>query len=132
MVPQSSGLKARYSWSVQPESIAEFSWCLGGKIVAENPNKLSPRNGASLFSKKKEINCVECHCVKLFRVVYFVFRVVIQESRVQIQWVTPRSTQPFVLPRSIKWVPGVSGNLVVKSKLPPWSGSSLEAVEPNR
>ena len=28
-------------------------------------------------------------------------------------------------------VPGVSGNLVVKSKLPPQSGSSLEAVEPH-
>ena len=25
----------------------------------------------------------------------------------------------FILPRSIKWVPGISGNLVVKSKLPP-------------
>ena len=30
------------------------------------------------------------------------------------------------------WVKtGISGNLVVKSKLPPWSGSSLEAVEPH-
>ena len=28
-------------------------------------------------------------------------------------------------------VPGTSGNLVVKSKLPPRSGSSLEAVEPH-
>ena len=28
-------------------------------------------------------------------------------------------------------VPGISGNLVVKSKLPPRSGSSLEAVEPH-
>ena len=28
-------------------------------------------------------------------------------------------------------VPGISGNLVVKSKLPPQSGSSLEAVEPH-
>ena len=28
-------------------------------------------------------------------------------------------------------VPGVSGNLVVKRKLPPRSGSSLEAVEPH-
>ena len=27
--------------------------------------------------------------------------------------------------------PGISGNLVVKSKLPPQSGSSLEAVEPH-
>ena len=43
----------------------------------------------------------------------------------------PRSTQPFILSRSIKWVPGISGNSVVKSKLPPWSGSSLEAVQPH-
>ena len=31
----------------------------------------------------------------------------------------------------IKWVPGISGNLAVKSKLPPQSGCSLEAVEPH-
>ena len=55
----------------------------------------------------------------------------IQGSFVQNQWVAPRSTQPFILLRSIKWVPGISGNLVVKSKLPPWSGCSLEAVEPD-
>ena len=41
-----------------------------------------------------------------------------------------RSTQSFILPRVIKWVPGMSGNLVVRTKLPPWSGSSLETVEP--
>ena len=55
----------------------------------------------------------------------------IQGSRVQNHRVAPRSTQPFILPRSIKLVPGNSGNLVVKSKLPPRSGSSLEAVEPH-
>ena len=43
----------------------------------------------------------------------------------------PRSTQPFILPRLIKLLPGISGNLLVKSKLPPCSGSSLEAVEPH-
>ena len=53
----------------------------------------------------------------------------IQGSRVQNHRVTPRSTQPSILPRSVKWVPGISGNLMVKSKLPPQSGSSLEAVE---
>ena len=42
-----------------------------------------------------------------------------------------RLTQPFILPRSVKWAPEISGNLVVKSKLPPRSGSSLEAVEPH-
>ena len=40
-------------------------------------------------------------------------------------------TQLFILPRLIKWVPGISGNLVVKGKLPPPNGSSLEAVEPH-
>ena len=30
-----------------------------------------------------------------------------------------------------KWVPGIFGNLVVKSKLLPRIGSSLEAVEPH-
>ena len=29
-----------------------------------------------------------------------------------------KATQSFILPRSIKCVPGISGNLVVKSKLP--------------
>ena len=53
-VPQSSGLKARYSWSFQPESIAEFSWCLCGQIDVENPNKVTLLNGASLFSKNKK------------------------------------------------------------------------------
>ena len=42
-----------------------------------------------------------------------------------------RSTQTFILSRSSKWVIGISGNLVVKSKLPPRSGSSLEAIEPH-
>ena len=55
----------------------------------------------------------------------------IQRSHVQNYRLAPRSTQSFVLPRSIKWLPGISGNLVVKSKLPPRSGSSLEAVEPH-
>ena len=40
--------------------------------------------------------------------------------------VAPRLTQPSVLSRSIKQVPAISGNLVVKSKLPPRSGSSLD------
>ena len=53
----------------------------------------------------------------------------IQGFRVQNHLVARRSTQSFILPRSIKWVPGVSGNLVVKSKLPPRSGFSLEEVE---
>ena len=32
---------------------------------------------------------------------------------------------------SIKWVPGISGNLVVKSQLPSQRGSSLGAAEPH-
>ena len=34
----------------------------------------------------------------------------------------PRSTQPFINPKSIKLVPGTFGNLVVKSKMSPRSG----------
>ena len=34
--------------------------------------------------------------------------------------------------KMIKWVPGISGNLVIKSKLHSRSGSSLEAVEPHQ
>ena len=37
-----------------------------------------------------------------------------------------RLIQPFILLRSVKWVPGISGKLVAKSKLPPRSGSSFE------
>ena len=55
----------------------------------------------------------------------------IQMSHVQNHWLAPRSTQPFILVRSVKLLPEISGNLVVKSKLPPQSGSSLEAVEPH-
>ena len=42
----------------------------------------------------------------------------IQGSCVQNHWVAPRSTQSFILLRWTKWVPGISGNFVVKSKLP--------------
>ena len=55
----------------------------------------------------------------------------IQWSCVQNHWVAPRLTQPFILLRLIKWVPGTSGNLVVKSKLSPRSDSGHEAVEPH-
>ena len=41
----------------------------------------------------------------------------IQGSFVQNHWVALRLTQSFILQRLIKWVPGISGNLVVKSKL---------------
>ena len=51
----------------------------------------------------------------------------IQGSHVQNHWVAPRLTQPLIL---LRLIPGISGNLVVKSKLPPRSGSNLEAVEP--
>ena len=53
------------------------------------------------------------------------------ESRVQNYGVPSRSTQPFILLRLLKWVPGISGNLVVKSKLSPRSGSiSLRQLKP--
>ena len=41
----------------------------------------------------------------------------IQGSYVQNHWVAARSTQPFVFLWSIKWVPEIFGNLVVKSKV---------------
>ena len=40
----------------------------------------------------------------------------IQGSHVQNHWLSSRSTQPFMLPSSIKLVPGISRNLVVKSE----------------
>ena len=48
---------------------------------------------------------------------------VVQGSWVQNQWLAPRSIQAFILQRSIKWVQGPSGDLVVKTKLSPHSGS---------
>ena len=53
------------------------------------------------------------------------------DDKIDFNLVAPRSTQPFILLRLVKWVPEISGNLVVKSKLPPRSGSSFEAVEPH-
>ena len=49
--------------------------------------------------------------------------------RVQNHWTAPRLTQPFILLRLVKWVPAISGDLVITSKLPPRSGSNLEAIE---
>ena len=45
-------------------------------------------------------------------------------SRVQNHWVASRSTQRFILPRSISLIPGPSGNWMVKSKLSPRCGSA--------
>ena len=47
----------------------------------------------------------------------------IQGSWVLNHLVTPTSTQPFILPSSIIWVPGAPGDRVVKSRLYPSSGS---------
>ena len=55
----------------------------------------------------------------------------IHGSRVQNHWVAPTSTQPFILPRSIKWVPGHSRDWGGKSKLPPRSYSvALKQLSP--
>ena len=69
-----------------------------------------------LLNKVKKIKCNNTELHKL---------------RVQNHWVVPRWTQPFILPWSIKWLAEISGNLVVKSKLPPRSGCSLETSEPH-
>ena len=45
------------------------------------------------------------------------------ESWFQNHWVAPNLTQPFILLWSIKWVRRTTGDLVVKSKLSPSSGS---------
>ena len=56
----------------------------------------------------------------------------IQGSHVQNHWVAPRSTQLFILLRSIKWIPVISGKRVVKSKLPHHSGSvALRQLNPS-
>ena len=44
-------------------------------------------------------------------------------AKIQNYWLAPRSTDPFILQRLIKWVSGYPEDLVVKSKLSPHSGS---------
>ena len=41
---------------------------------------------------------------------------------VPLHWVAPGSTQLINLPKSIKWVSGITGALVVKTKLYPRGG----------
>ena len=54
-----------------------------------------------------------------------------QGSQVRNHRVTPRSSQPFVLPRSINWVTGSSRDLMVMSKLSSRSGSvALRQLSP--
>ena len=55
----------------------------------------------------------------------------IQGYHVQNHWLAPSLTQHFIIRMSMKLVPAISRNLVVKSQLPPRSGSSLGAVEPH-
>ena len=43
-------------------------------------------------------------------------------SWVQNHLLAPRLVQPILYPRSVKWVPSTPGDLVVKSKLSPYSG----------
>ena len=45
----------------------------------------------------------------------------IQEPRFQNYSVAPSSTEPFILPRKIIWVPGTPGDLMLKRKLSPRS-----------
>ena len=73
--------------------------------------------------------CIE-YCCHIWAVAPNWYLNMLDKQHKQV-WVAPRSTQLFILPRLIKWVPRISGNLVVKNKLPPWSGTSLEAVEPH-
>ena len=43
--------------------------------------------------------------------------------RFKNHWVASRSTQPFIFLMSMKWVPGIPGDFVVKGKLFPHSDS---------
>ena len=55
----------------------------------------------------------------------------IQGSQVQNQWMAPRTTQPFIPQRSVKWIPESPETLVVKHKLSPRSESTaLRQVNP--
>ena len=47
----------------------------------------------------------------------------IHGSVVENHWVAPKSTQLFILRRLFKWVQGIPGDLAVKNKLSPCSGS---------
>ena len=47
----------------------------------------------------------------------------IQGSRIKNHWVAPRSTQSFILPKSISWVPVTPGNWMTKSNLSTHNGS---------
>ena len=84
------------------------------------------------FSLTHNLNGFKCrinrHCVNY--IIRINCRFILKRSAVCFN-LFPRSTQPFILSRLIKLLPGTSGNLLVKSKLPPCSGSSLEAVEPH-
>ena len=48
-----------------------------------------------------------------------------------LPWPTKQFVQPFIFPRSIKWLSRISGNLLVKNKLRPRSGSvALRLLNP--
>ena len=74
------------------------------------------------------------HLTYLFPIIVVVRALVsqlIQESRVQNRWVA--KPHAFILPRSIKWVPGTPGDWVVKSKRSPLRGSvALRQLNPIR
>ena len=106
--------------------------------LARACKKLSDKFTISLWHLKKEVRnevrfLTALAGSNITLTMYYASNIVppIQGSRLQNHWVAPRSTQRLILLRSIKWVPGISGNLVVESKLPPRSCSSLEAVEPH-
>ena len=52
-------------------------------------------------------------------------------GNVQNHWVAPRSTQPFIIPRTIKGVPELPRDVTVKSKLSHRRGSvALRPLNP--
>ena len=55
-----------------------------------------------------------------------------KRSRIQNHWLVIWSTQPLILAKLIKWVPGTPWDLVIKSKLSPSSGpAAFRQLKPN-
>ena len=76
----------------------------------------------SLNQKLLDPDLKQCSMVNRFPII---------GSWVQNHWWGPRLNQPFIVPRSMKWVPGTLWDLVVKSKLCLHGGSvALRQVNP--
>ena len=93
-------------WAQRPKARRCFGLeiPLCGYVHAYKPWPLKLNNHYS-YRNLTENLCAIC---------YYLQNLKNQGSRVQNHWVAPRATQSFILPRSLKWVPGIPGHLVVK------------------